>query len=82
MEREKWDSLYRLDEFYEGLVIKLMHRLQELVETSDTLLTLSINWEDAGILGSPFHKILRDTVYPFPLWVACIDDCGTDFYLL
>ena len=54
----KGDGLYQMVEFYEGIVVKLKRRLQELVETSDTPLTLNRKWEDEAILGTPFHKTL------------------------
>ena len=32
--------------------------LQERIDNLDTPHTLNINWEDVGILGPPFKKIL------------------------
>ena len=66
----KGDVLYQMVEFYEEGVVKLKHRLQELIETSDTPLTVNINWGGLRILGPPFQRILSDVVCPF--W-GCVD---------
>ena len=54
----KGDGWYQLVEFYEEGVIKLKSRLQELIQTSDRPLALNIDWEDVGILGPSFHRVL------------------------
>ena len=53
----KGDGLYQMIEFYEVGVIKLKRRLHELIKTWDRPRTININWEDVGVLGSPFHRI-------------------------
>ena len=53
----KGDDLYPLGNDYEKRVLNLKRLLKELIETSDQLLTLPINWEDVVLLGPPSHRI-------------------------
>ena len=54
----KGGELYQLVELHEEGLVKLKNRLHELIQTSDGLLALHINWEDVAVLGPPFRRIL------------------------
>lgn len=54
----KGDKMYHLVDLYDEEVVKLKRRLHELIQTSDELLTLRINWRDTETLVLTLYKIL------------------------
>lgn len=50
--------MYHLVDLYDEEVVKLKRRLHELIQTSDELLTLRINWRDTETLVLTLYKIL------------------------
>ena len=54
----KGDGMHQMLKSNKEGVMKLKRWLHELIQTSDGLLTLHINWEDVAVLGPPFQRIL------------------------
>ena len=50
---------------YEEQIVKLKRCLIDLIQSSDEPLSVPINWRDVGILGHPFHKVLKVPVTSF-----------------